>query len=382
MNKAFFTNFLGVFAMLLLINCSGSRDQNNGKDQKYEMNMTKKIFGEADGKQVFQYTLTNKNGMTVKILNYGGIVTHIIVPGKDGDMADVALGYDSLRQYLEDTPYFGALVGRYGNRIANGKFSLDGQTYTLATNNAPNHLHGGLKGFDKVVWDATDFIEPTKTGIVLTYLSKDLEEGYPGNLKVKVTYTLTADNELMIDYEAETDKTTIINLTHHSYFNLKGHGNGDILGHQMEIFADKFVPVDETLIPTGELLPVKGTPMDFNKPITIGKHIAEVVGGYDHCWVLNNYDGNVRLVARVTEPISGRVMKVMTDQPGLQFYSGNFLNGTNKGKGSTAYQKHFGFCLESEHFPDSPNQPKFPSVVLKPGEKYKTQTIYQFEVKE
>ena len=382
MNKAFFINLLGVFAMVILSHCSGNRDKNNRQDQKYEMNMTKKLFGEVDGKQVFQYTLTNKGGMTVKILNYGGIVTQIIVPGKDGDMADVALGYDSLHQYLEDTPYFGALVGRYGNRIAHGKFNLEGQTYTLATNNGPNHLHGGLKGFDKVVWDATDFIEPTKTGVVLTYLSKGLEEGYPGNLSVKVTYTLTADNDLMIDYEAETDKTTIINLTHHSYFNLKGHGNGDILGHQMEIFADKYVTVDETLIPTGELLPVKGTPMDFNKPITIGKRIAEVEGGYDHCWVLNNFDGKLRLVARVTEPISGRVMKVLTDQPGLQFYSGNFLDGSNKGKGSTAYQKHFGFCLESEHFPDSPNQPAFPTVVLKPGEKYKTQTIYQFEVKE
>lgn len=382
MNRAFFINLLGVFAMLLLINCSGNRNQNNGQDKKYEMNITKKNFGEVGGKQVFQYTLTNKNGMTVKILNYGGIVKQIIVPGKDGDKADVALGYDSLHQYLEDTPYFGALVGRYGNRIAKGKFTLDGQTYQLATNNGPNHLHGGIKGFDKVVWDATDFLEPTKTGVVLTYFSKDLEEGYPGNLDVKVTYTLTADNELMIDYEAETDKTTIINLTHHSYFNLKGHGNGDILGHQMEIFADQYVPVDELLIPTGELLPVKGTPMDFKKPITIGKRIAEVEGGYDHCWVLNNFDGKLRLVARVTEPISGRVMKVLTDQPGLQFYSGNFLNGTNIGKGSTAYQKHFGFCLESEHFPDSPNQPAFPSVVLKPGEKYKTQTIYQFEVKE
>lgn len=370
-----------VLSSVMLVNCSGNQGR-KGKQPKFVMNMTKKICGEVDGKKVYQYTLTNKNGMTVKILNYGGIVTHIFVPDKNGELADIALGYDSLSSYLEATPYFGALIGRYGNRIALGKFELDGVTYNLALNNGPNHLHGGLKGFDKVVWEADDFLEADRTGVILTYDSKDMEEGYPGNLAVKVTYTLTGNNELLIDYEAQTDKTTIVNLTHHSYFNLRGHGNGDILDHQMEIFADQFVPVDNDLIPTGELLPVQNTPMDFTVPHRIGERIARVDGGYDHCWVLNNFDGKLRLVACVTEPESGRIMEVLTDQPGLQFYSGNFLDGSNIGKGGVAYQKHFGFCLESEHFPDSPNKPQFPSVVLKPGEKYKTQTVYRFEVKE
>ena len=368
-----------VLISILLVNCTENQ-RNKVKQPKSVMNMTKKIFGEVDGKTVFQYTLTNKNGMTVKVLNYGGIVTHILVPDKNGELTDVALGYDSLSSYLGATPYFGALVGRYGNRIAGGKFELDGVTYNLALNNGPNHLHGGIKGFDKVVWEADDFLEADRTGIVLTYESRDMEEGYPGNLAVKVTYTLTGNNELLIDYEAQTDKATIVNLTHHSYFNLKGHGNGDILDQQMEIFADQFVPVDKDLIPTGELLPVQNTPMDFTAPHRIGEHIGRVDGGYDHCWVLRDYDGKQRLAARVTEPESGRIMEVLTDQPGLQFYSGNFLDGSNIGKGGVAYQKHYGFCLESEHFPDSPNKPQFPSVVLKPGEKYQTQTIYQFKV--
>lgn len=368
-----------VLISILLVNCTENQ-RNKVKQPKSVMNMTKKIFGEVDGKTVFQYTLTNKNGMTVKVLNYGGIVTHILVPDKNGELTDVALGYDSLSSYLGATPYFGALVGRYGNRIAGGKFELDGVTYNLALNNGPNHLHGGIKGFDKVVWEADDFLEADRTGIVLTYESRDMEEGYPGNLAVKVTYTLTGNNELLIDYEAQTDKATIVNLTHHSYFNLKGHGNGDILDQQMEIFADQFVPVDKDLIPTGELLPVQNTAMDFTAPHRIGEHIGRVDGGYDHCWVLRDYDGKQRLAARVTEPESGRIMEVLTDQPGLQFYSGNFLDGSNIGKGGVAYQKHYGFCLESEHFPDSPNKPQFPSVVLKPGEKYQTQTIYQFKV--
>ncbi len=368
-----------VLISILLVNCTENQ-RNKVKQPKSVMNMTKKIFGEVDGKTVFQYTLTNKNGMTVKVLNYGGIVTHILVPDKNGELTDVALGYDSLSSYLEATPYFGALVGRYGNRIAGGKFELDGVTYNLALNNGPNHLHGGIKGFDKVVWEADDFLEADRTGIVLTYESRDMEEGYPGNLAVKVTYTLTGNNELLIDYEAQTDKATIVNLTHHSYFNLKGHGNGDILDQQMEIFADQFVPVDKDLIPTGELLPVQNTAMDFTAPHRIGERIGRVDGGYDHCWVLRDYDGKQRLAARVTEPESGRIMEVLTDQPGLQFYSGNFLDGSNIGKGGVAYQKHYGFCLESEHFPDSPNKPQFPSVVLKPGEKYQTQTIYQFKV--
>ena len=344
--------------------------------------MKKNLFGTVDGKQVFEFTLTNKNGVEVKILNYGGLVTQLLVPDKQGNFDDVVLGYDSLQDYIKDTPYFGAIVGRYGNRIAKGQFTIDGQTYKLALNNGPNHLHGGIKGFDKIVWDAEDFIKPEAAGVILTHLSPDNEEGYPGNLKAKITYTLTNDNELKIDYEAETDKSTVINLTHHSYFNLKGQGNGNILGHHMQILADRFTPVDATLIPTGELKDVQSTPMDFRKPAAIGSRIEQVEGGYDHNFVLNNTDGKMRLVAKVTEPKTGRTMGVFTDQPGIQFYSGNFLDGSNIGKGGKPYLKHFGFCLETQHFPDSPNQANFPSTLLKPGETYKTQTIYRFGVTE
>ncbi len=344
--------------------------------------MKKTVFGNVDDKQVFEFTLTNKNGVEVKILNYGGLVTHLMVPDKKGTIEDVVLGYDSLQDYIKDTPYFGAIVGRYGNRIANGQFSIDGKTFNLAKNNGPNHLHGGIKGFDKIVWDAEDFIKPEAAGVILTYLSPDNEEGYPGNLNIKITYTLTNENELKIDYEAETDKPTVLNLTHHSYFNLKGHGNGDILDHRMQIFADRFTPVDADLIPTGELKEVEGSAMDFRTPAAIGARIAQVEGGYDHNYVLNNTDGNIRLVAKVIEPETGRSMEVYTDQPGIQFYSGNFLDGSNIGKGGKPYKKHFGFCLETQHFPDSPNHENFPTTILRPGEKYKTQTVYKFGVTE
>ncbi len=356
--------------------------QNNQGKQKSDekMNIKKELYGEVDGKMVVQFTLSNENEMIVKLINYGGIVTHLMVPDKNGKIKDVVLGYDNLQQYLDDTPYFGALVGRYGNRIAKGKFNLDGKTYQLARNNGANHLHGGLKGFDKVVWDAEEFIFPDRVGVVLSYLSKDGEEGFPGNLDTKVTYTLTNDNEFKIDYEATTDKPTVVNLTHHSYFNLKGQGNGNILDHQVQLMADRYVPVDETLIPTGELEAVQGSAMDFTTPNTIGSRIDKVEGGYDHTWVLNDFDGEkLSLAAKVTEPESGIMMEVYTDQPGIQFYTGNFLDGSLSGKGGKVYQKHYGFCLETHHYPDSPNQPDFPSVVLRPGEKYETKTVYKFE---
>lgn len=364
----------------LLTGCTGERKQQKAEEK---MNMKRALFGEADGKQIFQYTFTNVNGMSVSMINYGGIVTHLIVPDRDGNLQDVVLGYDNLQQYLDNnSPYFGAIAGRYANRIALGKFSIDGNEYQLATNNGTNHLHGGLKGFDKVVWDVEDFIFPDSAGVVLTYLSPDGEEGYPGYLLSKVIYTLNNNNELRIDYEAETDKPTPINLTHHSYFNLGGQGNGDIYNHQLQIFADYYIPVDETLIPTGELSPTAMTYMDFTAPIEIGNGIHQVDGGYDHTFVLNNFDGSVREVARVIENKSGRLMKVFTDQPGIQFYSGNFLDGSITGKESKVYKQHYGFCLETQHFPDSPNQPDFPPTLLRPGEKYQTTTIYRFEVTE
>jgi aldose 1-epimerase len=343
------------------------------------MNLKKELYGKVDGKEVFQFNLTNENGMTVKLINYGGIVSHLLVPDKNGKTEDVVLGLDSLQNYLNDTPYFGAIVGRYGNRIAKGNFILEGQGYTLPKNNGENHLHGGVKGFDKVVWDAEDFIFPETAGVILSYTSEDGEEAYPGNLNVKVTYTLSNKNELRINYEATTDKATIVNLTHHGYFNLKGQGNGDILDHQLQLMADRYVPVNQTMIPTGELKEVKGSSMDFTTPRSVGSRIKEVEGGYDHTWVLNDFDGKkVRLVAKVTERKSGRVMEVYTDQPGIQFYTGNFLDGSLNGKGGNVYTKHSGFCLETQHYPDSPNQPEFPSVVLRPGEKYETETVYKF----
>jgi aldose 1-epimerase len=343
------------------------------------MNLKRALFGQVDEQQVYQYTITNQNGMAVKILNYGGIVTHLYVPDGDGGTVDVVLGYDSLDGYLEDTPYFGAIVGRYGNRIAKGQFELDGKSYQLPLNDGKNHLHGGIKGFDNVVWKVDDFIYPDSAGIILTYLSKDGEEGFPGNLDVQVTYTLTNKNELEIDYKATTDQPTIVNLTHHSYFNLKGQGEGDILDHQLQIMAEKYIPVDETLIPTGELREVKGSAMDFTTPHSIGSRIAKVAGGYDHTLVLNGYNGKqLFLAAKLTDPKNDRTMEVYTDQPGIQFYSGNFLDGSITGKDNRVYKKHFGLCLETQHFPDSPNQPDFPTTEHRPGEQYETTTIYKF----
>ena len=352
------------------------------------MNIDKKVFGKtADGTPVDLYTLSNDNGTEIKITNYGGIVVSLIVMDRNGNPEDVVLGYDNLDEYIKNNPYFGSIVGRFGNRIARGKFTLNGVEYTLAQNDGENHLHGGIRGFDKVVWRAEEVKNDDYRGLSLTYVSKDGEEGYPGNLSVKVIYTLTNNNELKIEYFAETDKATVINLTHHSYFNLAVAGSGNILGHEMMINADRFTPIDETLIPTGELQSVKNTPMDFIQPVTIGSRIEQdyeqlILGkGYDHNWVLNNPDGSLTLAARVYEPVSGRVMEVYTTEPGIQFYSGNFLDGTITGKEGKVYIKRDGFCLETQHFPDSANKPHFPSTVLKPGETYKQITIYKFSAK-
>lgn len=339
-------------------------------------------WGETDGKKVSLYTLTNKNGVQVKITNYGGIVTSWITPDKNGAKSDIVLGFDSLQGYLSKPPYFGAIIGRYGNRIGKAQFKLDGNTYKLAANNGVNSLHGGEKGFDKVVWDAT--ASSDNTSLTLNYLSKDGEEGFPGNLKVTVTYTLTDDDELLIQYDAETDKATPVNLTNHSYFNLTGDVSNTILNHTVWIDADKFTPVDNTLISTGELKPVKGTPFDFTTPHRIGERIESVPGaapgGYDHNFVLNNQGNSLKLVAYVTDSVSGRKLEVFTTEPGLQFYTGNFLNGSIISRDGKAINKNSAFCLETQHYPDSPNKPDFPSVILNPGDKYHTETKYKVSV--
>ncbi|HTL72164.1 MAG TPA: aldose epimerase family protein [bacterium] len=347
--------------------------------------ITKADFGKtADGTPVELYTLQNANGAEAKIMTYGGIVQSLSVPDKNGKFADVVLGFDNLQGYIDKSPYFGALIGRYGNRIGGAKFTLEGKTYNLATNNGPNSLHGGLVGFDKVVWTARPMETAHGPALILTYLSKDGEEGFPGNLMVTAIYTLTDDNALKLEFTAKTDMPTVVNLTHHSYFNLAGQGNGDILGHVVYINADKTTPVDSGLITTGEFADVTGTPFDFRKPTAIGARINDpnpvlrYGPGYDHNWVINKPLGQLGLMARVKEPTSGRVMEVWSDEPGLQFYAGNFLDGTIKGKGGVAYQIHTGFCMEPQHYPDSPNKPNFPSVVLLPGQTFHNTIIYKF----
>ncbi len=342
----------------------------------------------GNGEAVDLYTLTNANGIEVRAITYGGIIASLKVPDKNGKFDDVVIGHDNLESYLTKSRYFGALVGRYGNRIGNAKFTLDGVEYKLAVNNGPNHLHGGLKGFDKVVWQAESFDNPDGVGIVFTYTSKDGEEGYPGNLNAKVTYTLTALDELILDYHATTDKATPLNLTQHTYFNLAGDGKGDILGHEVMLNADHFTPVDKTMIPTGEIRPITGTPMDFTKPTAIGARIDQedeqlgFAGGYDHNFVINQEEGQgPSLVARVHEPTTGRVMEVYSTEPGVQFYSGNFLDGSITGKSGHVYARRTGFCLETQHYPDSPNKPEFPSSILKPGETYESRTIYKFSTR-
>jgi aldose 1-epimerase len=331
---------------------------------------------------VEEYTLTNKNGMTMKVITLGGIVTELHVPDKHGKFVDVCLGCSNLEEYLEGHPFFGAIAGRVANRIAKGKFTLDGKEYTLATNNGPNHLHGGKVGFDKRVWKATVVKEAAGETLKLQYTSKDGEEGYPGNLAVTITYLLTDKNEWQIQYEATTDKATPVNLTQHCYFNLSGHDSGTILDHILQINGDKYTPTDDTLIPTGKIEPVKGTPFDFTSPTPIGKNIKEIKAdpqGYDLNFVLKE-SKNLRTAATVTDPKSGRVMTVATTEPGVQFYTGNFLDGKQKGKGGVKYKQYAGFCLETQHYPDSINHPDFPSVVLKPGETYRQTTSYRFDV--
>jgi aldose 1-epimerase len=345
-----------------------------------------KTFGPPqNGIAVDLYTLRNNNGVEAAICNYGGLVISFKMPDRFGRFGDVVLGYDKLADYIKDTPYFGAMIGRYGNRIAKGKFTLDGKEYTLAVNNGPNALHGGLKGFDKVVWEPKILARSEGPSLQLRYTSKDGEEGYPGNLSVTAVYTLTDDNALKLEYTATTDKDTVINLTQHSYFNLAG--KGDILNHTVMIPADKFTPVDSTLIPTGELKPVEGTPFDFRTPTPIGARIGQddeqlkFGGGYDHNWVINKPMGKLGLMARVFEPTSGRVLEVLSTEPGLQFYTGNFLDGKLTGKGGWVYQRRNAFCMEPQHYPDSPNQPNFPSVVLKPGQVYKNTIIFKFSLR-
>jgi len=379
-----------ILSVLMLIACNNKTKDKEMEEQKPEIGLTytkfsviEDAYGEIDGNKITQYTLTNPKGMSVKILNYGGTVTDIMAPDKHGKMGDVVLGYDSLSGYLQTgNPYFGCLVGRYANRIANAKFTLDGKTYQLAANDHGNTLHGGLKGFDKRIWTASDMNSDSLSSIKFSYDSKDGEEGYPGNMHTEVVYTLTGDNQLKIDYTATTDKATPVNLTNHCYFNLSAGADSTILDHELMLKADKYTPVNDKLIPTGKIDAVKGTPMDFTTAKKIGKDIAQVTGGYDHNWVLNKNEGVLVMIGSLYHATSGRYMEVLTTQPGIQFYSGNFLDGTLKNtRGGAKYVQHAGLCLETQHFPDSPNQPSFPNTILKPGEVYKHTTVYAFSVK-
>jgi aldose 1-epimerase len=386
MNRTRIIPLRGAVAALLLSQFSCTPRDNNSESLA-KASVVRAPFGVLpSGDSVHLFTLTNGRGVELRLIDYGGLVISLKTKDRTGALADIVLGYDSLDGYLKSSPYFGALVGRYANRIAKGRFTLDGATYTLATNNGPNALHGGLKGFDKVVWSAEPKDDSTGVGVVLRYTSKDAEEGYPGTLSVRVTYTLTDRNAFAIDYLATADKATPINLTQHSYFNLAGDGAGDVLGHVVEIDADRYTPVDTTLIPTGALEDVAGTPFDFRRGAVVGDHIGDAneqlrsAGGYDHNFVLNGNGPGLRHAARVVEPKSGRTLDVETTEPGVQFYTGNFLDGTITGKAGHVYRRRSGFCLETQHFPDSPNQPSFPSTILRPGEEYRSRTVYTFGV--
>jgi aldose 1-epimerase len=377
-------SFLEILIALLFVACNNSgNDKVNNAEQKADsikMGITSRTFGNYEGKPVTQYTLSNAQGMQVSIIDYGGTVTNMMVPDKKGNAGDVVLGFDSFDGYVQkNDPYFGALVGRYANRISKAQFTLDGKRYSLAANDNGNTLHGGNKGFDKVMWTAQKISD---SSLKLTYHSKDGEEGYPGNLNTEVTYTLGSDNSLRIDYSATTDKPTPVNLTNHSYFNLSAGQDSTILNHELQLNADKYTPVDAKLIPTGEILEVKNTPMDFTQLKTVGRDIDKVKGGFDHNWILNGSANGLKTAATLFEPKSGRLMEVLTTQPGVQFYSGNFLSGTLKfTKNGQRYVQHGALCLETQHFPDSPNQPAFPNTILMPGETYRQTTIYRFSTK-
>jgi aldose 1-epimerase len=373
------SNLITCIIVLILSGACVQKKQKQDNPNETTMSITKEKFGTIDGKEVNLYTLKNSSGFSIKITNYGAIVTSIYAPDKNGNLDNIVLGFDNLESYLKETPYFGAIVGRYANRIAKGKFVLDNQEYTLAVNNGLNHLHGGIKGFDKVIWQAEEFQSVNEIGLKLNYMSLDNEEGYPGNLAVKLLYSITNDNEFKIEYLAISDKPTPVNLSHHSYFNLAGTSGRDILDQTLMIAADMYTVVDETLIPTGELRDVGGA-MDFRKPATVGSRINDVPGGYDHNYVLKNKESFAK-VAELSDSLTGRKMEVFTDEPGVQFYSGNFLDGTLSGHKGVVYKKHMGLCLETQHFPDSPNHPEFPNTILRPGEEYKQKTVYKFGLK-
>jgi aldose 1-epimerase len=340
----------------------------------------------AGGDSVSIFSMRSGRGLEVRAMTYGGIIVSIRAPARDSTVDDVVLGYDNLDGYVKDSPYFGAIVGRYANRIAHGRFRLDGQTYRLATNDGPNALHGGLRGFDKVVWNAEPFERADSVGVTLTYVSPDGDQGYPGRLTATVTYTVTHDNTLVVDYQATTDKATPVNLTQHTYFNLAGEGSGSILGQLLMINAERFTPIDSTLIPSGATTPVDGTPFDFRKLIAIGARIEQrdtqlrYGHGYDHNFVLSRPADGLAHAARAVDPKSGRTLDVYTTQPGLQFYSGNFLDGHIHGKSGHVYDRRDGFCLETQHFPDSPNKPNFPSAILRPGETFTSRTVFAFGI--
>jgi aldose 1-epimerase len=380
-----------VLAALVIVPCAcgggpGARGARGEKTTTPTVARTR--FGAApDGSPVDLFTIATPGGLEVRTMPYGAILVSIRVPDRRGQAADVVLGFDTFQDYVtKQPPYFGAVVGRYGNRIAKGRFTLDGTLYRLATNNGPNHLHGGVHGFDKATWAAEPFERDGTAGVTYTLTSADGEEGYPGTLHAKVTYTLASANDLRVDYEATTDKATPVNLTQHSYFNLAGEGAGDILGHVLRIDADRFTPVDDTLIPTGELAPVTGTPFDFRTPTAIGTRIAvndaqlKNGNGYDHNWVLNRSGAGLVHAAHLAEPQSGRTLDIATTEPGLQFYSGNFLDGTIRGKSGHVYTRRSGLCLETQHFPDSPNHPAFPSTIVRPGTPYRSQTVFSFGI--
>lgn len=381
-------SFFAVPFLAIMISCN-PQSENKSTEKDVAEGSSKGIsaapFGKLeDGTSISLYTMKNGKGVEMKVMNYGGIIVSLFVPDRDGKSVDVLLGYDSLDAYVKRSPFFGALVGRYGNRIGKGRFTLDGKVYDLVKNNNGNHLHGGTKGFDKAVWNIEEIPSNDGVALKLSYLSKDMEEGYPGNLHTEIIYTLTEDNTIRFEYKATTDKKTVVNLTQHAYFNLNG-GKTDILSHEMKLNADRFVPVDQGLIPTGELKSVENTPFDFRKPVAIGSRInakdqqIEFGKGYDHTWVINGE--GLKETAVVFDASTGIEMTVHTTEPGVQFYTGNFLDGTLSGKNNVVYNQRTGFCLETQHFPDSPNQPDFPSVVLNPGETYNTTTTYKFSTR-